>query len=277
MIPSFTIGSLGYAQKSDRPFVQDFANPKNTHKPLNPTTVRITDARPLRSQLNLETQGFALIDHKSTVADDLLEEESTHEVYVKELAGVVSDIAKEPDLVLPCGAMMLRFSVNAPLNLRKRIVRIAGIKPSNDVHMDFSTKSFCANADHALEIAGMDRVRYSRVMAIQTWRALSDPPHDFPLALTDNRSVKPGSYVLMQNITDAQGSVAETRMALRDDGHAWYYFSDLRKDELVVFKGFDGAFPESFNLFHAAFDNTVAQPHANPRSSVEMRFLAFWK
>jgi hypothetical protein len=200
-----------------------------------------------------------------------------HDAYVKEMAEVVAEVAGDADLVLPCGDLMMRYSLNAPLHLRQSIGRIAGVKPSNDVHMDFSTLSFRVNAARALAAAGKPDWKYNRVAAIQTWRPLSEPPHDFPLALTDSRTVKPGRYVLMHNVTDQQGAYTETRMGLRDEDHAWYYFSNMRRDELVVFKGFDGAAPDTFCVFHAAFDDTAAHPDANARSSVEMRFLVFWK
>ena len=128
-------------------------------------------------------------------------------------------------------------------------------------------------------MAGLKMRPYRRIVAYQTWRALSEPPQDFPLALTDSRSVEPGQYVVMENITGPReqlGAVGDSRMALPGN-HTWYYFSGLTSREVIVFKGYDTANPEGLNVYHASFDNRRAEPNAHPRASIETRMLAFWK
>jgi hypothetical protein len=273
---SFTVGTVSYAQKTAQPFVQNFVDPAKSHKPLERTQVKISDARPLLADLRLDAQGFMLMKHDSKYAH-LGSEEAMGEAYVNEMAGVVADIVGDADFVLPCGELMMRFSVNAPMHQRETIGRVAGIKPTSDVHMDFSAKSFQMVVQQSLQHAGKEQRDYRHIVVIQTWRALSDPPQDFSLALTDARTVQPGRHVLMTNIVDAAGSTGETRLGLRDDNHAWYYFPRMRQDELIVFKGYDSALKDAFNVYHAAFDNTAAEPNFIPRSSVEMRYVAFWK
>jgi hypothetical protein len=47
----------------------------------------------------------------------------------------------------------------------------------------------------------------------------------------------------------------------------------MQEDELVVFKGYDSAFPDTTNVAHSAFDNPDG---GIPRSSVEGRFILLW-
>jgi hypothetical protein len=149
------------------------------------------------------------------------------------------------------------------------------------VHIDFTAKSITKNVNWTLENAGLapkDYRRYRRVVAYQTWRVLSEPPHDFPFAVADRRSVPPNHYLEMDNVLGPRTNprnVIESGMGLAGD-HAWYYFSDLGKDELIVFKGYDSNFGHDMNVFHASFDDRAAHPDANPRASVESRFIAFW-
>lgn len=54
----------------------------------------------------------------------------------------------------------------------------------------------------------------------------------------------------------------------------WYYFSDMKDDEFLLFKLFDGE-KEKGRCPHAAF--FAGREGANPRESVEIRTVAYWK
>ena len=60
MSGSSVVSSFSYAATNDRPFIQDFSEPKNNYKPLEQVTFNVADARPLRDQLSLDDQGFIL-------------------------------------------------------------------------------------------------------------------------------------------------------------------------------------------------------------------------
>ena len=47
-------------------------------------------------------------------------------------------------------------------------------------------------------------------------------------------------------------------------------------DEVLVFKGFDSACPDAMNAMHGAFGLPEATG-ANPRGSVEARFIALYE
>merc|ERR1712079_816910 len=58
--------------------------------------------------------------------------------------------------------------------------------------------------------------------------------------------------------------------------HRWYYFSQLRKEECLVFKQWDSDVTKVGRMaFHTSFHNPNA-PECAPRESVETRALAFF-
>ena len=59
--------------------------------------------------------------------------------------------------------------------------------------------------------------------------------------------------------------------------HRWYYFSDMHRDEILVFKGYDFNPDAPARLFHTAFDDPSAPPGTPPRASVEARAFAFFE
>jgi len=269
----FVTATVSYC--ADIPRAQAYVvTPEKNYRPLIATTVKIRDARPIREQLDLDQQGFMLIDHKSSVTH-LRTPEEIDATYHQEVGALIKQISGA-DFVLPYRKyMQLRLSQRAPGEHGNEFTRPAGF-----VHMDFTQKSFQDFIRWVQETEGVSPGEYSRVVFYQTWRALSPPPQDYPLAITDGRSVKPGNYVIMDNYitSDMSGdNVVETRLGKADPQDRWYYFSNMRIDELLVFKGNDTRFGDSQSVLHTGFDNTAAEPNAVPRESLEARFFAFWK
>jgi hypothetical protein len=198
----------------------------------------------------------------------------------QEMLDLAATLAPDADFIIPCyNSVFFRLSKNAADGEMTRARRAHSATPTKDVHVDFTRKSFPTNLSWAMELAGRKPGTYRRIVAYQLWRALSNPPHDFPLVLADRRSIPSGHYLEMPNVLGTQhipGGVIESGMALAGN-HDWYYFPDLRQDEVIVFKGYDTACDEEFNLFHSSFDNTLAESRANPRASIEVRCLAFWR
>jgi hypothetical protein len=248
--------------------------PEKNVRPLVPTTVNIHDARPVRAELDLERQGFMLVDHRSSVTH-LRTPEEIDAVYHEEVGSLIHEISGA-DLVLPYRKyMQLRLSQRAPGEHGNEFTR-----PASFVHMDFTQKSFADFCRWVQEAEGRTPGQYRRIAFYQTWRALSKPPQDFPLALTDARSVKTGHYVVMDNIIGDDtiaDNVVETRLGRVDPDHRWYYFSNMRDHELLIFKGNDTLHGDRQSVLHTGFDNTASEPNAVPRESLEARFFAFWE
>ena len=58
--------------------------------------------------------------------------------------------------------------------------------------------------------------------------------------------------------------------------HRWYYYSDMTRDEAIVFVTSESD-PERAQLMpHGAFDNPLAGPEAPARVSLEMRGTCYW-
>ena len=70
------------------------------------------------------------------------------------------------------------------------------------------------------------------------------------------------------------GNEFESQFARFNPEQRWYYFSDLRPDELIVFKGFDSDPARFAQPLHNSID--LPTEGAAPRVSVEARFFAFF-
>ncbi|MDN7184453.1 hypothetical protein M0D69_41860 [Caballeronia sp. SEWSISQ10-4 2] len=247
-------------------------DPSQTYRPLEAHKVTIHDARPIRGQLDLDKEGFILVDHVSSVSHlrDARQLEGTYHDEIKEVIKKISGA----DYVLPYRTYcQVRLSQRAPGENGDDTTRPAGF-----VHADVTQRTFHDWAKWVQEDEKIKVPPYKRVVMYNTWRAVSKPPQDFPLALTDGFSIKPGKCVIMDNVTsmEAEGHTVETRLGLYDPDDKWYYFSNMREEELLIFKGYDTKFNDDQTVWHSSFNNTEIHPDATPRESLEARFFAFW-
>lgn len=217
----------------------------------------------------LDTSGFALLDHPSAVRewDDA---EHVQAIYYAEMRALVQRLT---------GAT--RCFVNRH-NIRKSD-GTTKFKPFMEVHSDFTdnykaalVRSLLAGKEETptfgmldqLQREGVsaDELRRSRLLVIHAWRNVSNAPlRRFPLALCDARSV--GEAELIRETV----SGLERYRAMHSPSHRWYWFPDMMRDEVLLFKGFDSE--QKRYAFHSAFvhpDTCEADAH---RFSCELRLI----
>lgn len=187
------------------------------------------------------------------------------EDYLRELTGAPKVVTRMP---------MVRWSSRTP-----HPERINSL-PASYVHADFSRESFHALARET--IAGdpdEDRWLAGRYMVLQTWRALSPPPQDIPLAVLDRRTIAPEDVVEALNIVGRGETAQEFRnFTFRyNPAHRWSFASDMTADDMLVFIGFDRADETIPGIAHSSFDYEAASGRETfPRMSCELRAFVYW-
>lgn len=166
---------------------------------------------------------------------------------------------------------ILRWSRNMP-----RDTYATG--PADYVHGDFATEVFHNMARELL--AGdpdAERLLAGRYAVVQTWRVLTPPPQDYPLALIDRRTVNPDELVVMSSVIGEPGKEqAYTSFSLKyAPHHRWAYCSDMTTDDMLVFIGSESDNPMP-GILHSSFDNGGNVENWVPRVSCEVRAFAFW-
>lgn len=160
--------------------------------------------------------------------------------------------------------------------------------PAGDVHTDYSPQSAHGRAHYYLSQSSEPDFQYSRFVCLNVWRAISEPPQDWPLAVCDGRTVPNGDGVPAYRIVvDKLPDLKNLEPSEEPEGieayifqyrseFKWYYFSDMKLDEVLCFKMFDSNQKEGWRCPHTAFlDKT--RPDAKPRASIEIRAVCYFK
>jgi hypothetical protein len=119
-----------------------------------------------------------------------------------------------------------------------------------------------------------DRIRASaqRFAIVTIWRSIGGKIVDTPLAVCDARSISVKVLVVADlRYRDRTGELYLVRESTR---HRWAYFSEMDRNEALVFKQYDSQVNGVARFTpHTAFDLPDIPPNAPLRQSVEIRCL----
>jgi hypothetical protein len=268
--PRAVAGSINYAAPmSVRP--RFYANDHSRDVlALDPRAVRVEDARALEPAPSLEREGIVLARHRSVVADFRNTAEVTAS-YPPEIERLVLGLSGA-DAVVVTGAGVLRFGERSP-----DCGRLNNSRPARFIHVDCSAATAAQFAERSRPKDRAGRVR--RFAHYNIWRTFSPPPQDVPLAVCDARTVESRDLVPADAVFDVSGQPEwsfEGLVVRFNPGHRWLYFSNMTRDEALVFKTSDSSPDEPRQVPHSAFNDPSCPADVPPRASIEMRATAYW-
>ena len=243
-------------------------NPKRDNLTLQETLVDVQDARPIRDQLDLDREGFKLVDHKTSATD--FRDPAQLAQYAKEVIEFVR-VLVGADAAFALGPAMPRFG-----EADKTGDEYFNARPARFVHADFTDESAHWHFQYSDGISPDD---YGRFAIFNVWRAITPAPQDLPLAVCDASSVGLDDEVEAWAVMDPGGvplSRQLTSVFRSNPQHKWFYFSNMNVDEALVFKNFDSDRSRANRVPHSAFLNPNCPKGVPTRASVEMRIVAMF-
>jgi len=128
--------------------------------------------------------------------------------------------------------------------------------------------------------SGLDKkYRTGRFLYINAWRNISETPiGNNHLAVCDETSlVSPDDYIT-SDLFGHGYSIQQYGLLDRNSAqHRWYYFSNMKKDEVLLFKQWDSDTSLSGRVtFHTAFTDPNAPKDTPVRESIEVRAMCFF-
>jgi hypothetical protein len=229
-------------------------------------SMHIADARALSPTLDRE--GFMLVAHHSAV-EDFTDSAAVLTIHRAEIAALI-ERESGADLVLVNAPGVLRFSEKSA-----QAGSLNNSMPARFAHVDISD----VTAERFAAQSTPKGKALRRHAHYNVWRAISDPPQDVPLTLCDARTVSPDDLIAADAIFDEPGKPEwsfEGWVVAHSPAHRWHWFSNMKRDEAIIFKTNDSDPAYAHCVPHVAFDDADCPVDAPPRASIEMRAIAFW-
>lgn len=246
----------------------------STMQTLPGEVVTIRSAR--GQETSLDHEGFILVPHVSQVEDfSLIEEDpEVDRLYVDEMTALLRDVTGGTFAML-LGGGKKRYGESAS----DMLASLINAKPARYVHADNTDASAQELFARITAAAGGQLPPNARWALYNMWRAVSPPPQDFPLAVCDATSIAPADEVTVTAVTSTRetGDMRhDTSGYLYDPRHRWYYYPDMTRDEVIVFKAHDSKEGVASRVAHTAFTDPTCPPGTPTRASVEARGLVIF-
>lgn len=251
--------------------VYEILDDSRSNLPLQQQLIEVRDARTSPVAASLDREGFALVEAPTAVRD-FTAQGDIDGIYMPELAGTIRRLSGAAQVWMQPGSVI---RVTDPSERALRHTPDA----ARFLHLDYSSKSAPAFLEQTLGFDPVEAARYRRVFAINTWRSITPPPQDVPLAVCDKRTSSLEDLVVGDaNYEIEQGSVSfEITLVRHNPSHRWWYFSDMEPHELLVFKGWDLSPDPTPSVLHGAFADPSCPADAPLRISIEARGFALFE
>merc|ERR1712142_68145 len=235
--------------------------------------VTVRDGR--NHQHSLDKHSFELAEQVTalTTEDFFKDQDKVKTVYYPEIAELIKKKTGAAHVLMFHHQVRARNN-NASLETGT----VSTIQPyAYGIHSDSHPKS--ARDLFKMMAGGLDKKFHKgRFLYINAWRNITDTPigNDHLAVLDETSLVKPDDYIVAE-FHDRIYSLQQYRLLdMNSANHKWFYYSAMKKNEVLLFKQFDSDTSLSGRLcFHTAFNDPNA-PKCSERQSVEARGIAFF-
>lgn len=251
-------------------YALDDGTPKSFGQaPPDDHVVRLHDMRGHPDQPTLEREGFTLLPHRSSVVD-FQDPAAIANVYIPEIADLFRSITGSSTLVMQDN-WVLRGEDRSAF----KHTPVGGGKVENQmrtggfVHVDYDAAGAASWANYTLAKAGRSAPTDGRLLVLTAWRAFSAPPQDKPLACIDRRTAAPEDLIpeqIASPILNWNGFQVKHNPA-----HRWLWWSDMHRDEVLIFINHEDGVGLRAVVPHSAFGNPACPPGVATRQSIEVR------
>src|SRR3954470_21778245 len=226
----------------------------------------VTDGRPMRDSFDLDTHGFAFVDHVTRVRD-FADEAERARVYDPEVQALVKKVSGASHVVVFDHTIRVTDDESQ---------RISGARPTvKGVHNDYTERSAPIRLREIVGDAEGERRMKKRWTIVQVWRPIRGPVMIDPLGICDGRSIPQKGFIRVERRYKYR--TGEVYHIAHDPSHRWFWFPQMNRNEALVFKVFDSDTTKASRFTaHSAFDDPNTAPDAPPRESIETRTFAFF-
>jgi hypothetical protein len=254
-------------------------------------TVVVRDAMPIRDHFALDVHGFR-IAVQPTAVRDFHDKDEVDRIYEREVEGHVRQLTGADKVV--ARGWMVRTSADLSDRAGEKTENYqhsGGVQPpAGEAHVDLNTATAQRMAEFTYKKHFPDGPGFRRFLITSYWRTFSPPPQDVPLALCDGRTSfsgeeKSNTLFVVDQFPEGEALTApvegeESMIAASIFSHSpgmrWWYFANMGKDDVLLFKFHDSDHSVTWRCPHTAFhDPSFAE--ARVRESIEVRSVAFWE
>jgi len=221
--------------------------------------VTLLDARDM-DNLSIHKEGVILRPYETKVTDWYSDEE-VFNTYYPEISEIL--LKTIPD------AKRIKVFDHTRRSSSLEIQNKFKIRPSAaTVHADYSENSGL-NRIRQLFPEEAEELLKKHFLIVNVWRPLKTV-EAYPLAFIDAQTTNSDDFLHLKRIE--KNRVGEICLLKYNPKHSWYYFPEMSRNEVTIFKTFDS---EGYKTTPHTAANILGQPENVSRESIEIRAVVF--
>ena len=239
-----------------------------------PTQITIHDLRGKEDLFNLDTNGFEVHKYDGAVHDEVEDNSDALSSYYDEIREVLKK-RLGASRVIVFNHITRSRGPPRPADQCDASHKNPVLRP----HVDNDPPSARLKMKECLDEQEAKQAMEKRFQIINIWRPLGgNPIIDTPLTICDYTSLDPDNDI---HVSQTRGTKASASIYVisrnRHDTQKWYYLSQMRSNEMFVFKIFDNKPDVARFGAHTAFINESVPPTNTERCSIEVRCLVLYE
>ncbi len=260
---------IPYTLDTGEKLVNATFGPNNIHRSSSGTIdwreVVIRNGRKHNETFTLDRNGFTFVEHR-TAMQDFFDAEELKSVYYAEVAALIKAQSGGRRVVVFDHTLRSGDEGERESKLLREPVLWA--------HNDYTEWSGPQRVRDLLPDEAEELLQH-RFAIIQVWRAINQPIQSNPLAIADSASVPLQDMMIAERRYPTR--IGQTYRLRYGEGHRWFYFPQMQRNEALVFKVFDSATDGRARFTaHTSFEDPTTPAGAPPRQSIEARALVFF-
>jgi len=232
--------------------------------------ISVTDMRGIEKSFTIETNGFAVFDVDCELAYEDYFDSTKLQVYFRHMELLLKD---------HLGARTVQVFRHC---IRKRDLTWP---KASDVPHEYEQPTTVAHIDATLDESRREvRLQHgekaedmmkTRFQWLNFWKPLKGPMNDWPLLVCDAATVDKNKDITNSDLIYPDHA-AENMQVYYRPGYKWYFLSDHKTSEVVVFKQTDSLPTACAGVPHCSFASPLRMKDEAPRESIEVRVLAYY-
>ena len=267
-----------YSHTIDGTFPWADADPKfgwvTSNYVQEPVPVSIHNLRGREDSVDLDTNGFQLLKYDGRIHEEFEDNSDSQRCYFEEIEARLKEHLGASRVIV--FNHIFRFRGPA------RATGECDLTHKNPVlypHIDNNSRGAQLKLEEVLSKEEASKALKKRWQIVNVWRPLGPHPvTNMPLTICDYSSIDTTKDIHVSEARTSHVS-SEVYMVSRNaqDAHRWYFLSDMRSDEMFVFKNYESNPDVAQFGAHTAFVNQQAPVTDGKQKSIEIRCLVLYE
>jgi len=241
--------------------------------PADDRLVVFHDLRGAADPPALDREGFCLARHPTSVTD-FGDHGQIITCYLPEIGELLRRLTRAPVVFLQQNWVFRGDDKEIATEAVNERNRVTTMKTHGVLHGDYYEQETAeALASMSMKAVGVTERPRGRLLGINTWRSITPPPQDRPLALLDRRTLDAAD--LVPAVIEGPHARLNATQASYNQRHRFCWWSDMTPDEVLVFVQYEQGLGRTSTVMHTAFSDPRCPAGTPPRQSIEARGYVF--